>query len=183
MKARAAACAAARRLGWTSVARMLPETSIAMMIVCRCDGSVTTAAGRAMETIMVINASRKSNGGMCRRKRCRAPIASLTMLRLAYASAAFFFRRSSQRYPATSRGTAASNQRSSGHWKVMGRFQMRRQNSAAAQLAAPLAQIGEAQDGIDEIVFRRQFQRVHAGATKCSAQLLLAPLRRAGEAL
>src|SRR5215472_69824 len=132
--------------------------------------------------IIAINASRKSSGGMWRRKRCRAPIASRTMLRFAYASAAFFFRRSNQRYPATSRGTAASNQRSSGHWKVMSRFQVRRQNSAAAQLAAALAQVGKAQDRIDEIVFGRELQRVHAGAPERRAQLSLAPLRRAGEA-
>src|SRR5215470_9947385 len=132
--------------------------------------------------IMAINASRKSSGGMCRRKRWRAPIASRTMLRFAYASAAFFFRRSSQKYPATSRGTAASNQRSSGHWKVMGRFQMRRQNSAAAQLAAALAQVGKAQNRVDEIVLGRKLQRVHAGAAKRGAQLPLAPLRCTGEA-
>ena len=38
------------RFGLTSVARMLPETSIARMTVSCCDGSVTTAAGRAIAT-------------------------------------------------------------------------------------------------------------------------------------
>ena len=47
-KAFAAACAAAIRLGCTSVARMLPETSMARMMVWCWDGKVTTAAGRAI---------------------------------------------------------------------------------------------------------------------------------------
>src|SRR5438309_1817917 len=46
-KARAAACAAASRVGFTSSARMLPETSIARITVSCCEGNVTTAAGRA----------------------------------------------------------------------------------------------------------------------------------------
>src|SRR5262252_771369 len=119
---------------------------------------------------------------MWRRKRWRAPIASRTMFRFAYASAAFFFRRSSQRYPATSSGTAASSQSNSGHWKVMARFQVRRQRPTAAQLAPTLAQVRKAQDRIDEIILGRELQRVHARAPECSAQLPLAPLCRAGEA-
>ena len=46
--ARAASCAATMRLGLTSVARMLPETSIARITVSCCDGSVTTG-GRARD--------------------------------------------------------------------------------------------------------------------------------------
>ena len=45
-----ASCAATMRLGLTSVARMLPETSIARITVSCCDGSVTTAVGRAIAT-------------------------------------------------------------------------------------------------------------------------------------
>ena len=62
---------------------MLPETSIARMTVSCCVGSVTTAAGRAMATIINVSASRNSSGGMWRRKRWPAPIASLTIVRLA----------------------------------------------------------------------------------------------------
>ncbi len=47
MNALAAFCAATSRFGCTSVARMLPETSIARMMVCWLEGSVTTATGRA----------------------------------------------------------------------------------------------------------------------------------------
>ena len=63
-KALAAACAAEIRLGSTSVARMLPETSMARMMVWCWDGKVTTAAGRAIATIIAMSATRKSSGGM-----------------------------------------------------------------------------------------------------------------------
>ena len=59
MKAFAASCAATRRLGLTSVARMLPETSIARITVSCCDGSVTTAVGRAIATIISVSATQE----------------------------------------------------------------------------------------------------------------------------
>ena len=71
------------RLGFTSVARMLPETSIDRMIVSCCDGSVTTAAGRAIAMIMSVNAARNRTGGMCLRIRWPAPSASFITERLA----------------------------------------------------------------------------------------------------
>ena len=91
--ARAASCAAAMRLGLTSVARMLPDTSIAMMTVSCCDGSVTTAAGRAIARIIKVRATRNNAGGTCRRRRWPVPSASRMIERLAYRSALFFFRR------------------------------------------------------------------------------------------
>ncbi len=60
--ARAASCAATIRLGFTSVARMLPETSIARITVSCADGSVTTAAGRAIATSIRISAARNRSG-------------------------------------------------------------------------------------------------------------------------
>jgi hypothetical protein len=75
----AAFCAATSRFGWTSVARMLPDTSIASMMVCWFDGSVITAIGRAAASTITASASRNSAGGMCRRTLCPGPIASLTM--------------------------------------------------------------------------------------------------------
>ena len=79
----AAFCDATSRLGSTSVARMLPDTSIAKMMVSFCEGSVTTAKGRDDATSMAANDSRNSKGGMCRRTLWFAPIASRTMDRLA----------------------------------------------------------------------------------------------------
>ena len=79
----AAFCAAVMRSGSTSFARMLPETSIDRMMVSCCEGSRTTAAGRATAAIMMTSATRKSSGGTWRRKRWPVPIASLTMVRLA----------------------------------------------------------------------------------------------------
>ena len=79
----AALCAALMRLGATSVARMLRETSIAKTIVCCCDGRVKTALGRAIATIATTSASRNSSGGTWRRIRWPGPIASLTSIRLA----------------------------------------------------------------------------------------------------
>ncbi len=83
MNARAAACAASIRLGCTSAARMLPETSIARMIVSFCDGSVTVAIGRAMATTSAASDNSISAGGIWRRQRCPRPSASLTIARLA----------------------------------------------------------------------------------------------------
>ena len=62
---------------------MLPDTSIARMIVSCCDGSVTTAVGREIAKIINASASRNRIGGMCRRTRPPAPIASFTIARLA----------------------------------------------------------------------------------------------------
>ena len=63
-KALAAACAAEIRLGCTSMARMLPETSMARMMVWCWDGKVMTAAGRAIARIITVSAIRKSKAGM-----------------------------------------------------------------------------------------------------------------------
>src|SRR5260370_14038466 len=82
-KLRAAACAAAMRVGETSAARMLPEASIARITVSYWYGSVTTAAGLAMAISIEISASRKIRGGRWRRNLREAPMASCTMLRLA----------------------------------------------------------------------------------------------------
>ena len=82
-KALAAACDATRRLGLTSVARMLPDTSIARMMVSCCEGSVTTAIGRDAASSIAARASRNSAGGTWRRNPGPLPIASLTSDRLA----------------------------------------------------------------------------------------------------
>jgi hypothetical protein len=79
----AAFCAATRRLGSTSVARMLPEMSIARITVSCCVGSVMVVCGRASASSMAASASRKKAGGMWRRMRWLAPIASRTIARFA----------------------------------------------------------------------------------------------------
>ncbi len=83
MNAFAASCAATRRLGCTSVARMLPETSIARMTVRCCEGSVTTAVGRAVASRSSVSARRNSDGGTWRRHPGPRPIASRTSGRFA----------------------------------------------------------------------------------------------------
>jgi len=83
MKSRAAACAAAMRVGFTSDARMLPDTSSARMTYSCWVGSVTVATGRAIATIISASATRNRIGGTCRRTRWPAPIASRTIDRLA----------------------------------------------------------------------------------------------------
>ena len=57
------------------------------------------------------------------------------------------------------------------------------QASARRQLAAPLAQIGEPQNCIDEIIVGGQLQRVHARPSESRPKLLLTPLGRSREAL
>ena len=83
MKVLAAFCAAVMRSGSTSFARMLPETSSDRMMISCWEGSLTTAAGRATAAIMIASATRNSSGGTWRRKRCPAPMASFTIVRLA----------------------------------------------------------------------------------------------------
>ena len=78
----AAAWAASTREGVTSVARILPETSIANITVARVDGRLTTAVGLATAISSKVSASSIRAGGTCRRHPT-APIAALTMLRLA----------------------------------------------------------------------------------------------------
>src|ERR671918_1091557 len=182
-KAFAAACAAEIRLGCTSTARILPETSMARMMVKCWDGKVITAAGRAMATIIVISATRKRNGGMCRRNLRPAPSASFTMLKLAYLSAACCLRRNRKKYPATSAGTTRRSQSISGHRNFMVPSQVLRQASARRQLAPALAQVGESQDGVDEIVFCGQLQRIRARLVEGRPELLLTPLGQSREAL
>src|SRR5207237_557700 len=98
-----------------------------------------------------------------------APIASFTMLKLAYRSASSFFRRSRKKYAATSAGTIRRSQSISGHRNFMASSQVLWQASARRQLAAPLAQIGEPQNGIDDLMaLRKMGQR-------------LGPARRANE--
>ena len=119
-KALAAFCAATRRLGCTSVARMLPDTSMASMMVSCVIGRLTTAKGRAAASSSRVMASNSSSGGICRRSVRPGPMASLMMDRLAKRSASFLRRRSSQKYKATNRGTASSSHSRSGQKNVMG---------------------------------------------------------------
>ncbi len=63
MKDFAASCEATSRLGCTSVARMLPETSMARMMVSCWLGRVTIASGRATAMNRVAIASSISAGG------------------------------------------------------------------------------------------------------------------------
>ena len=79
----AASCAATMRVGCTSVARIDPDTSIARITVSCADGSVITAAGRAVARINATSASANSSGGRCRRMRPPGPIAPFTSARLA----------------------------------------------------------------------------------------------------
>ena len=63
----AASCAAARRVGLTSVTRMLSDTSIASMIEDLAHGSVTDATGRAAANSSTEQAIKSNAGGTCRR--------------------------------------------------------------------------------------------------------------------
>ena len=93
MNARAAVWAAARRVGFTSSARMLPETSMARITVSCCDGSVIVVAGRASATSIRVSAPRSMSGGTWRRKLTRLPSASRTSAKFEKASAVFLRRR------------------------------------------------------------------------------------------
>jgi hypothetical protein len=66
-----------------SFARMLPEESSAMTMVCFCVGSVMVADGRAIASSSSAMATRNSTGGTWRRYLEPTPIASLIISRLA----------------------------------------------------------------------------------------------------
>ena len=51
------------RLGWMSLARMEPETSIAIITVARCEGSETMAVGRATASSSSVIAHSSRAGG------------------------------------------------------------------------------------------------------------------------
>ena len=79
---------------------------------------------------------------------------------------------------------ATSSHSISGHRKRHRvRSQVLRHAAAGGELAAPLAQVGEAHDRVDEVVVGRELERVDAGVAERRAQLLLALLRRRREAL
>ena len=90
-KALAASCEAISRLGCTSVARMLPETSIAKTMVSCCDGSFSRAIGLALASSSTATASSSSAGGRWRRQPGPLPMACLTRATLAKRTA--FLRR------------------------------------------------------------------------------------------
>ncbi len=116
----AASCEATMRLGLMSVARMLPDTSIARMMVSCCDGSLITAVGRDTANISTSSARPSSSGGTWRRQPGPLPSACLTSATLAKRTVLFLRRRSSHRYSSTSSGaSSAAAHRASGHRNFM----------------------------------------------------------------
>ena len=189
----AAFCAATSRLGCTSVARMLPDTSMARMMVCWLEGRVTTATGRAAASSMAAMASRNSTGGMWRRIVWPAPMASLHDGQRGIAQRHLLLAaQQPARTGSTSSGRASSSQRNCGPEEVHGRVSSRVQAArlqvgghaaAGRQPGAPLAHLGEADDGVDQVAVGGQFERVDAGAHEAFAQLGFALRGNAREAL
>ena len=174
-KALAASCAATSRFGWTSAARMLPETSIARTIVSCADGRVISAAGRDEREQQRASASSSSAGGTWRRQALRLPIASLAPGRGWRSAGVVFLRRVHQdRRRARPAPAAASIAHSmSGQRKVIqgeagvliARLALpapaRRSHvgdraagrpAPVGEPAALLLQVGKAQDRVDQVV-------------------------------
>ena len=76
----AASCAAARRVGLTSLTRMLSDTSMASMIDDLAQGSVSVARGRAAANSSSEHATRSNAGGTWRRQGRLAAWRSTSML-------------------------------------------------------------------------------------------------------
>ena len=164
--ARAASCAAAMRLGLTSVARMLPETSIARITVSCCDGSVTMAAGRAIATSISASATRNSERrdvpaeALARAHRILdRGRGSRSAARSSSSAAAGSDRdaAATHRHGHAARKRATASPAASAHAlgdsrRAQRARQVLRQPAAGGELAAPLAQVREAQDRVDEIV-------------------------------
>src|SRR5919109_306114 len=105
------------------------------------------------------------------------------MLKLAYLSAASFFRRNRKKYAATSAGTIRRSKSISGHKNFMASSQVLRQASARRQLAPSLAQVSEAQNCIDEFSFWEHPQPSPPRLAKPRPKLLPPPLRQSRKAL
>ena len=90
----AASCAATRRVGLTSLTRMLSDTSMVSKMVERAQGRGIDATGRAAASRSNAQASHNSAGGRCRRQ-LRPCAAACTTLKLLKRSASLPRRRSS----------------------------------------------------------------------------------------
>jgi hypothetical protein len=88
----AAVCAAAMRVGETSVACIESDTSMATMIVARSRGTRVTRVGLATATTRLARASRSAAAGTCRRQPGRAGATLSSSARLVKRTA-YFFRR------------------------------------------------------------------------------------------
>ena len=181
----AASCAATSRFGSTSLARMLPDTSMARMMVCCCIGSLTMAAGRATATSIVSKRQQEEQ------RRQVAPEALTCGHRLLHDAQA----RVPERRPLLppEQENIDGDQRRHGrhqpeHVGPQERHDRLRSRCAGsvpppANLAAPLPEIGEAQDRVDQIVVRGQLECVHARVAERRSERVLASLRGRGEAL
>ena len=69
MKDDAASSAACKRVGWMSVEHMLPETSMARMIVVWPAGTLTIVTGRERATARLASPTTNRANGRCRRRR------------------------------------------------------------------------------------------------------------------
>ena len=176
MNALAAFCAATSRLGSTSVARMLPETSMARITVSCCEGSVTTAVGRAT--------ARKQRGDRReeqQRRHVAAPagrashrLAHQRQVRVADGEPLAAVAAATRTAPRCS-GTSSSSASASGHRNFTILLEVPRHAAARVELGAALAQVGEAEHGVGEVVVGGELQRVHLGLRELRAHLLLAP--------
>ena len=95
-KALAAVCAASIRLGGTSCASMLRDTSMAMTNVRKSAGKVTCALGLAKPINAQAKASQSKKGGTCRLQGLELPKAGLINDKLEKATTVFTRRRNSQ---------------------------------------------------------------------------------------
>jgi len=102
-----------------SSARMLPETSMARMMVRSDSGSVILAVGRAVASSSAATASSSSSGGTWRRQPGPLPSASLATCTLASRTLLRLRRLSSHRYSTTSSGSATRVHNRLGQTKLM----------------------------------------------------------------
>ncbi len=118
-KALAASWEATSRFGLTSSARMLPDTSIASMMVRSASGSTIVAVGRASANSSAPSAASISAGGTWRRQPGPLPSAARATPRLASFTVPWrrFF--SSHRYSHTSSGSSSSSQCIEGQMNFM----------------------------------------------------------------
>ncbi len=114
-----ASWATVSRLGLTSVAHILRETSRARMMVVRLNGTSVVTAGRAMAVIKLAVPIKKKTNGKCCRQRVRRGIASRIIDRLEYRIANFRLRLKIKMYTPIMIGITSKNAKYQGQIRVM----------------------------------------------------------------
>ena len=135
-KERIAFFAAARRVGFTSVARIEPDVSTTRTTLARSFGALTVMVGRAKATQSAASEARSSAAGTWRRQARRLPATPASTSRFVYRTANLGGRRCRSQYPVAASGTTTRVASSSGASKLIACLASRAHGAGARSGAA-----------------------------------------------